>query len=239
MCICTILYFSCKQKNNYKNENIEITPDLDTDSSYVETKEDTILEKNNPKYLDFSKHQMFIDTTRNSRFFKEFSNWEKSKWDIESINSAIKYHNKNFKPKTIELKRFPNKFISLRKLNGEFILYSRCNGKDSRYEITQNAFIFLGPLESDAESISKILINKEDRIKIELKTYEQKSSDKKSILEIEKLDSLIYKLTYSNLNFSYIDYLTTIDEINKFDLVVNYCPKEMMLEYDKFDKIEN
>lgn len=222
-----ILSVSCKKAKN--NE---------ADSIFIETTEDTILERNTPENLDFSQHQVYIDTTGSSRFFKEITDWDKSRWDIESITSGIKYYSKDFKPKPINIKKFPSKFISLRKLNNQFVLYSRCNGIDERYEINKNAFIFLGPLESEVELISKVLINTKDVLKLELRTYEQKSPDKKSIILIEKINNLIYKLTYSNLKFNYIDYLTSVDKVNEFDLIVNYCPKEMMLEYDKFDQIE-
>ena len=102
---------------------------------------DTIIERNNPKSLDLSKHQIFIDTTRNSEFYKKLKNWTKSELDIKEITNSSKKHNVRFPEKLINLKIIPNYFISLRKLNNEFILYDRCDGIEQRYEITENLFV--------------------------------------------------------------------------------------------------
>ena len=60
-----------------ENKPTEI-PDLKVDL-------DTILEKNNPKNLDLSKHQLFIDTTRNS---ETFNSLEISKPNQNIINHS-------------------------------------------------------------------------------------------------------------------------------------------------------
>lgn len=212
------------KSNELKKEQLLIFP-----------KEDTILERNNPDSLDLSKHQIFIDTTRSSKFYKDLINWSESKWDIESIKSSVEELSKDFKLKNIEISNFPNHFISLRKLEGNFILYDRCDGIDPRFEIRKGFFIFYGPLESHADLISKIRINSEKRIELELKTHKTFSSDEKSFLIIKKIDDYIYKMEYKSENYNRLYYITTIENIRKFDLVVNNCPSMKMSEFKKFD----
>ncbi|HBF21700.1 MAG: hypothetical protein CMI36_14920 [Owenweeksia sp.] len=201
-----------------------------------ETEEDTILERNDPNSLDLSKHQIFIDTTRNSTFYESVKQWGESKWDKQSIKSSLNAINKDFKPKQIDLKNFPSHFITLRKFNDQFVLYDRCDGIDPRFEIRDTAFIFYGPLESDAESISNIISLTNNSIELELRTFQAKSNDQKSRLKIEKIDDFIYKMTYKNQTFDRVEYLTTVDGIEKFDLVVNNCPTMKMMEFDGFDE---
>ena len=156
-------------------------------------------------------------------------------WTKKTINSSLKAINKDFKPKKINLKSFPNHFITLRKLNNQFVLYDRCDGIDPRYEIRDSAFVFHGILESDAESISKMILLTENSIELELKTIKAKSNDQKSILKIKKIDDLVYKMTYKNQTFERVEYLTTVDRIEKFDLIVNNCPTMKMREFKGFD----
>lgn len=198
--------------------------------------EDTILERNNPKSLDLSKHQIFIDTTRNSKFYNDLKSWSESKWDRQSINSSLKEINKYFQPKKIDLKNFPAHFITLRKLNGQFVLYDRCDGIDPRFEIRDTAFIFYGPLESNVESISRMISLTDNSIELELRTLQSKANNQKAKLKIEKIEEFIYKLTYKNQTFVRTEYVTVIDGIEKFDLIVNNCTTMKMMEFDGFDK---
>ena len=46
--------------------------------------------KNNPKNLDLTKHQLFIDTTRNSDFYKAYFNWNPHKFDKQATEYYIK-----------------------------------------------------------------------------------------------------------------------------------------------------
>lgn len=199
---------------------------------------DTILERNNPNSLDLTKHQIFIDTTRSSEFYERLKNWEQSKWDKRTIESYLGEINKDFQPEQIDLKEFPSHFITLRKVNDQFVLYDRCDGIDPRFEIRDTAFIFYGPLESDAESISKMISLTKKSIELELRTFQAKSSDQKSSLKIERIDDFIYELTYRNQTFDRVEFLTTVDGIEKFDLVVNNCPTMKMIEFDGFDEEE-
>lgn len=236
-----ILTISCEEKQESNSTRIKTSIEIDSVTKKSqpllhEFLQDTILERNNPNSLDLSKHQIFIDTTRSSKFYENVKNWSESKWDKQSINSSLNEINKDFQPKHVDLKNFPTHFITLRKLNDQFVLYDRCDGIDPRFEIRDTAFIFYGPLESDAESITRIIALTDNSLEIELRTIEAKSSDQKSRLTIEKINKFVYKLTYKNQTFDRIKYMTTVDGVEKFDLVVNNCPKMKMLEFYGFDK---
>ncbi len=125
-----ILTISCTGNKKSKSTQNEETSKIDSIADKLQTlleeaEYDTILERNDPKSLDLSKHQIFIDTTRNSIFYEGIKQWSESKWDKQSINSSLKAINKDFKSKQIDIKNFPSHFITLRKLNDQFVLYNR------------------------------------------------------------------------------------------------------------------
>jgi hypothetical protein len=228
-----ILTFSCT--DNQRSNSTQGETSAEIDSAAISSKtlleefaEDTILERNNPNSLDLSKNQVFIDTTRSSKFYESIKNWSASKFAEQEISSILNTINKNFQPKQVDLKDFPSRFITLRELNKEFVLYDRCDGIDRRFEIRDTAFIIYGPLESNAESISKLILLSDKSVELELRTYHAKSNR----LRIDKIDGFIYKLVYDDE----VQYLTTIDRIGKFDLVVNNCPIIKMVEFDGFDE---
>ncbi len=219
---------------NSKIDSIDSTPQTILDNVEI----DTILERNNPKSLDLTKHQIFIDTTRSSEFYERLRNWEQSELDKQTIELYLNEINKDFQPKEIDLKGFPSHFITLRKLNNQFVLYDRCDGVDPRFKISDTAFISYGPLELGVESISKLISLTNNSIELELRTYQSKSNNQKSRLKIEKIEDFIYKMTYAYQTYNSIEYLTTINGIENFDLVVNNCTTMKMLEFDGFDKDE-
>lgn len=236
-----ILTISCVDKQTSNSIQAGTNIEIDSVTNQPETlkeefPEDTILERNNPNSLDLTKHQIFIDTTRSSKFYESLKNWSESKWDKQTIDSYLNTINKDFQPKKVDLNGFPSQFVTLRKLNNQFVLYDRCDGIDPRFEIRDTAFIFYGPLESDAESISKLILLSNNSVELELRTFQAKTNDQTSRLRIDKIDDFIYKLVYKNQTFDKIEYLTTIDEIEKFDLVVNNCPTMKMKEFDGFDE---
>ena len=196
---------------------------------------DTILERTNPKFLNLNEHQIFIDTTRNSKFYLEIKNWKKSKYDYQNIEEYLKSLNNNFEVKSIDLKKFPKKFIRVRKLNGEFVLYNRCDGIDFRFELLKNQFIIYGIWESEVHIISKIIELKKDYLKLELNSINSRTRFQKSYLEIKRKESLIFELNFENESRNLSLLITTIDKINEFELVVNHCPKMKMPEFENFD----
>jgi len=240
--ILIALIFTVSCKENIKSNSTQtktatkINSEINRPKTFLEEAEvDTILERNNPNSLDLSKHQIFIDTTRSSEFYERLKNWRQPKWDKQTIDSYLHEIKEDFRPVQIDLKGFPSHFITLRKLNDQFVLYDRCDGIDPRFEIQGTAFIFYGPLESNPEFISKMIALSDNSIQLELRRISAKPENQKSELKIEKVDESVYKLTYKNQILGRVEYLTTVKQIEKFDLVVNNCPKMKMMEFDGFD----
>ena len=194
---------------------------------------DTILETNNPKNLDLSKHQLFIDTTRNSETFKKLINWKPNRMD----NDAISYHEKEIakkhKPIKIDLKQFPRQWISLKKLHNEFVIYEPCDGNTTAFEINESSVLFFYQLEPDADLISELRKITENEIELELRTVPQKTETEKTELTIKPTEfENVYLLTYSFGEW----YVTPKEKVSEFDIVVNHCPTMKRMEFKGFDK---
>ena len=194
---------------------------------------DTILEKNNPKNLDLSKHQLFIDTTRNSETFEKLMNWKPNRMD----NDAISYHEKEIakkhKPIKIDLKDFPRHWISLKKLNNEFVIYEPCDGNTIAFEINESSILFFYQLEPDADLISNLKKITENEISLELRTIPQKMESETTELTIKPTEfENVYSLKYSFGEW----YVTPTDKVREFDIVVNHCPTIKRSEFNGFDK---
>ena len=236
--ILSILLSGCLkgQQSNSENEKTRFDT-LETNvKSQLQFTEDTVLEKNNPNVLDLAEHQLFIDTTRNSEFYRAVENWKPNEWAVKSISSTLAAIKEADEPTVIDTKDFPTNFIAVQKLNGEFVLYDRCDGIDPRFEIRNNAVIFYGPLESDAEPIEKLLSLSDDKIEIQLISHPAKTPDKKSILTIERVSDIVYELNYRNQTFEWSEFVTPTENIGHFYLVVNHCPTMKMFEYGGFEK---
>lgn len=191
---------------------------------------DTILEQNNPIALDLSTHQVFIDTTKNSVFYSKLEDWEPSEWTQQTINSCLATINTNFQPTKIKLDNFPTHFITLRKLNNQFVLYDRCDGIDQRFELRDSAVVFYGPLESYAASIVQMHAPSKHSIHIQLKHHPNTAAYQDATFIIEQLAPTVYQLHYRSPPLPKSIYLTTLDAIHEFDLVVNHCPITKRLE---------
>ena len=219
---------SCKEKT--KPEKAENKP---TEIPARKVDLDTILEKNNPKNIDLSKHQLFIDTTRNSENFEKLVNWKPNRFD----NDAIAYHEKEIskkhKPIKIDLKQFPKHWISLKKLNNEFVIYEPCDGNTTAFEINESSVLFFYQLEPDADLITGLKKITKNEISLELRTIPQKTGTEKTELTIKPTEfENVYLLTYSFGEW----YVTPKEKVSEFDIVVNHCPTMKRMEFNGFDK---
>jgi hypothetical protein len=194
---------------------------------------DTILEKNNPKNLDLTKHQLFIDTTRNSENFKKLINWKPNQMDNDAISYHLKEIAKKHKPIKIDLKQFPRHWISLKKLNSEFVIYEPCDGHTTAFEINENSILFSYQLEPDADLISELRKITESEIELALKTVPQKTETETTELIIMPTEfKNVYLLTYSFGEW----YVTPKEKVSEFDIIVNHCPTMKRMEFKGFDK---
>lgn len=199
--------------------------------------QDTILEKNNPKNLDLSKHQLFIDTTRNSEFYEAYYHWEPHKFYIHDTDHYIKEISKKHPIKTTSIGNFPDTWITLEKLNNEFVVYDKCDAISRRYFIAKNA-IHIYNIEGDSDLIYEVRKRTDTEIIIETRVISQKSESEKGIFSIKKTNfDYVYILICSYENWETKSLVTPLKHLNKFDLVVNHCVQTKRLEFNGFDKI--
>ena len=194
---------------------------------------DTILEKNNPKNLDLSKHQLFIDTTRNSENFEKLINWKPNRRDNDAISYREKEIAKKYKPLKIDLKQFPKHWISLKKLNNEFVIYEPCDRNTTAFEINESSVLFFYQLEPDVDLISKLIKITYNEISLGLRTIPQKKATERNELTIKPTEfENVYVLTYSFGKW----YVTPKEKVSEFDIVINHCPTMKRMEFNGFDK---
>jgi hypothetical protein len=198
---------------------------------------DTILERNNPKSLDLMKHQLFIDTTRNSEIYKKIISWKLNRSDNDAISYYEKEISKKYKPIKVDLKDFPRHWISLKKLNNEFVIYEPCDGQTPSYAINETSIVFVHQLEGDADLISKLKKLSGNEIEVELNTIPQKTKSEKAELTIKPTEfENVYELTYSFDNVMSKQFVTPNNKASEFDIIVNHCPKRKRMEFNGFDK---
>ena len=97
---------------------------------------DTVLERNSPTALDLAESQLFIDTSRNSYFYKNIARFQPTSEDQEVVKYYIDEIKTDFPLPPVELSSFPKRWVSLRKLNNEFMLYHRCEGNDKFIDLS-------------------------------------------------------------------------------------------------------
>ena len=159
---------------------------------------DTIIEKNTPDSIDFSKHQLFIDTTRSCNYYQRTKNWNPF---FNPYPEVIDYINdliiKGNNPTRITLGTIQRVWLTLRKFNEEFILYERCDGFDPTYVISDTTFIIYGPFEFDANIITKLVNLRDNEINLELGTVDLNRQYKHAKLSINRSE---YKNVYLFIN---------------------------------------
>ena len=226
------ILLSCKQKTEPKK-----TENKSTEIPVWKIDLDTILEKNNPKNLDLSKHQLYIDTTRNSEIYNKLSNWKLNRNDNDAISYYEKEISKKHKLIKIDLKDFPRHWISLKKLNNEFVIYEPCDGQTPSYSINETSVVFVHQLEGDADLISEIKNLGENEISLELRTIPQKTESEKAELTIKPTEfKNVYELTYSFDDIINKQFVTPNEKVSEFDIIVNHCPTRKRMEFNGFDK---
>lgn len=241
--ILTFIFLISCQSSTKSDSKIEKSVEKQTGTS--ETKipiwklgQDSILEKNDPKNLDLTKHQLFIDTTRNSKFYKSYFNWNPHKFDKQATEYYIKEISKKHKPKNISIVNFPDTWITLEKLNNEFVVYDKCDGISTRYFIDKNS-VNLYNIEADADVIHSLKKLTDTGIEIEIRTIPQKSNSEKGVFSIRKTKyEYVYLLTRDYGDWKSKSLVTPLKDIDKFDLVVNNCVQTKRMEFRGFDKID-
>jgi hypothetical protein len=210
----------------------KLEPKDEKNSSFL----DSIPEKTNPKNLNLTKNQFFIDTTRNSRFFKKLLAWKASDKDKDLIILEINNNKKKVDSK-FELRSFPKVYMQIQKFKDEFLFYDQCDGDLARFEIRNNVFVFYGMHETIVQPIEN-LSESENEITIKLRMFNSDSTVSFSSVQIKRSAfNNIYELIYERDSLKIFNYVVQPKYIQEFNLMVNYCPLEKVPEYDGFDKL--
>ena len=210
-----LIFLSCVVRKNFNNSSEIYSPLV----------LDTILEKNNPKNLDFSKPQLFIDTTKNSKYYTRFINWKPKK----SINKYIIDLSEKFNSKTAIPNEIPEVWISLEKLNDDFVIYSPCDGNTFGLQLINNSIVLLERHETSYNLVYQVDNNNE--LILKLKTGISESQEAKISIKKTRKEH-IYLLNYSNKIYSFKKYITPQKNIREFNIIVNHCPTDKLPEYD-------
>ncbi|MEM6632505.1 MAG: hypothetical protein AAF694_22735 [Bacteroidota bacterium] len=207
-----------------------------TDSVHFPAQIDTVLEANNPEDLDLSEAQLFQDTTRNSSFYRQVLSWSPRIYHQESIQLYVDELKKGYRPAIKSLKKFPQVFIRLRKFENEFFLYDQCDGIDTRFEIKDGLFLTYEFWEVKPKAIEEI-VNESQKV-LELIVWDnvwEKTSKSARVLIEKSHFPHIYSLSYRTASSQRTEWVTPLEEIASFDLIVNHCPKEKIAEYAGFE----
>jgi len=210
--------------------------DITENRQLINDEIDTIIERNNPNSLDFSTHQLFIDTTRTYIYYERIENSDPLQ---NPQQTTIDYINEMFKDQNFEkfdFKEFPRLWLTLRKYKGEFILYDRCDGSDPAYRLTDSTFNIYGVHEFDIRMITDLIKINDSEIEIKVVIDKKDSQEKPLRLTIEKTEYKdVYILTYEGYYVG-TTYVTPIENVRNFDLLVNHCPINKVVEFEnRFD----
>lgn len=226
--LLSFLLFSC---NNQEKKHQQVPKQASNTVEKITI--DTILERNNPQALDWSQHQLFIDTTRKRGFYTNLINRPTDQSDSKVLQSYFAELNKYSRTRKVELGNFPRNFVRLHQLEDDFVLYDRCDGIDPRYELRDTAVLIYGPLESDAKTINKLHYKNKKGIKLQLNTLATRTNYALESLEITTTATKnVYLLHYQGAK----KYITPIENRHQFDVVVNHCPNGKVAEYAPFYK---
>jgi hypothetical protein len=195
---------------------------------------DTVLEKNTPDKLNMNHHQLFIDTTSiRPRTATSPLNYKKNPSTIAAVEDIIQELIKIAPATSIKLTAgFPTKFVPIHPHQGSFILYDRCDGIDPQYKIEKDKILQFGPLELSAYTIAQVITQTATTLHLQLNALSSQPEAAKIDFKITKTDNpYIFKLLENNRT----TYLTPLHHANQFDILVNHCPNQKVVEYTNWD----
>lgn len=184
---------------------------------------DTIVEKANPKTLDFSVHQLFIDTTRTWERYDGLSKSQRNEVIRFSQDELVK--SQKGQGVCIPKTSFPKRFISLHKKDDTYYLYDRCDGGDTEFLVKDSLFIIFGTHERSIFRIEEVQASSANKLTFQFTGY----NGSEESVTIEKVTENRYRLT-SSMGYMTSD-LTLPNSVYDFDMIVNHCPTEKVWEF--------
>ncbi|MBF04510.1 MAG: hypothetical protein CMP76_14590 [Flavobacterium sp.] len=225
-----LVLLACKENSRHYVTNEKYS---NGNENYEEI--DTVLEKNDPKRLDLSKQQLFIDTTRTSQFYQSYLDWNPN-LQQEDFSDVLNLITKKYPLQKQKISNFPRKWITIEKLNGEFLIYRPCNGNTESFVITDEALYFFHQLEPEVALLHQVITSNDTTFNATLHTLSENNTVISFDFSIQPSATKdVYQLKYSHDTIVEERYVIPMDKVTHFNLVVNHCPEDMVREYDNFD----
>lgn len=203
---------------------------LEYDDLIVRNGIDTIPEKSDPKFLDLSKHQLFIDTTRSKKAYKGIYNENIA--NTKFVSSLLKEVKNEQKKHQIDLEMFTRQWIFLNKIDDEFVIYKPCDGSTKSVVLTNEAIIFSNVPEVNIALISKLNELTKDAIALEVEPTPINTNSSKTEFSIKPTSTThVYELIYKPYSKDIKIFVTPSSKLTSFNILVNHCPTEKVSEY--------
>jgi len=129
---------------------------------------------------------------------------------------------------TSEVKKHQNamfKLVEVKKYNDQFLLYQPCDGNIPRYYIAKEAMTIYGQLENNELPLQDFVLKAGNRILFKDK--------KDKTLSLKEIDEHVIQLKYGDTPAVYV---TKIENIPQFEMMVNNCLNQKVREFDKFQE---
>ncbi len=224
--VLLLLFFSCQLI-----ETEESKPKSNSASN-----KDAPLQVKDPRQLDLTKDQLFIDTTRNSIFYKKMKAWKPDKFLQKITEDYLKATRSQFKRVEVELDDFPAEWIFLQKLAGRYVIHDRCDGNVRRFKIEKDAVVFYGVHESEVYSIRKVLKFDKESLSIELQAPWMNKEEHIFTLSLWRMADGNVFCSRENAKTCLGGLCTPVENIDHFDLLVDNCVTQKRVEFKAFDK---
>ena len=129
---------------------------------------------------------------------------------------------------TSEVKKHQNsmfKLVEVKKYQNQFLLYDPCEGDIPRYYISKEAITIYGQLEIKKFQLKDFVLEAGNRILLKDK--------KDKTLSLKEINEHVIQLKYGD---SFKVYVTNIENISKFEMMVNNCLGKKVREFEKFQE---
>ncbi len=211
--------FSCN------SEEDSLQSEVPTDNA--EHPLDSVAQRTDPRTLDLTKPQFFIDTTRTWPWYEKLRNFKVEETLLGKLKAEM-IANANVSAANLKETTFPNFFIQLNKKNGTYLLYDRCDGMDVNLYVKDSLFVVFGPLERSVYRIEEIIHESKDAIEFKVASWD--TDQLQAFVKIERIEKEVYTLTSEVYPNNLL--LTVPDAVNRFEMLINHCPNEKAFEYN-------
>ncbi|MDN3595802.1 hypothetical protein [Zunongwangia endophytica] len=198
--IVLLAILSCKNDETQKTQTAIIP-----EEPYI-IPSDSIPERTKASALNLEKYQLFIDTTKTSKFYENLAS---------EVSSEIKNQAKAI-----------YQFIELKKYNDRFVIYKPCKGKVPRYYISKEKIVKKGNLENIEYPLKDFMLSAGNRVLF-------KDEENVSV-SLKEINEQVVRLKYDQ--FEAEVYLTSVENLRNFEMMINNCLGEKVREFDNFQE---